>query len=306
VFQKRPSLSSKTLATTFNDMKKTITILTLSLVFILNMQGQDAETYYKNGLEKLNSNKIEDAKTEFGNCIRLQPENYYAWFNRGICENRLKEYDSAIVDFNQAVKISPKYKKSYVSRSNAKRHLKDYTGSLSDCNIAISIDSSYAEAYYNRALIFEIFNKPDSACLSFNKALQYGLYAAKDKADSCNGTSNKHNILKLTNTAKDDSYGFSSKNPVKVGIGKRGGPANQRAYLDLLRDAQDQPIKYERAGSCCQYESKNGFMGLAALDHYEIIYLNEKGKKKKADVYISFYDYEEPLILFGFKTVHQN
>lgn len=112
-----------------------------------------------------------------------------------------------------------------------------------------------------------------------------------------------HTINKLAKTADNDKYGFTPEYPVKVGTGPQGGPANNKAYLNLLRDAKGEPVEFKRIGSCCPYESKNGFMGMAMVDHYEITYKNEKGKKKKADVYISFYDYEEPMILFGFKTV---
>ena len=45
------------------------------------------------------------------------------------------------------------------------------------------------------------------------------------------------------------------------------------------------------------------FWGRHCWTQYEITYLNEKGKAKKATVYISMYDYEEPQILYGFKTV---
>ena len=62
----------------------------------------------------------------------------------------------------------------------------------------------------------------------------------------------------------------------------------------------------KRVGSCCAYESKNGFMGYAMLDRYDITYKSEEGKKKKVIIYISFYDYEEPLILWVFKTPSQN
>lgn len=115
----------------------------------------------------------------------------------------------------------------------------------------------------------------------------------------------QNTISKLTTTAPDNKYGFTPEQPVKVGKSNKGGPANQRAYLDLLRDAKGNAISYERVGSCCPYESANGFLGLAMVDHYEITYQNEKGKKKKSDVYISFYDYEEPMILFGFKTISE-
>ena len=90
-----------------------------------------------------------------------------------------------------------------------------------------------------------------------------------------------------------------------VGTGPNGGPANQETYLELLRDIKGKPIKYIRIRSCCDYESENGFFGMAKLDQYEITYLNEKGEEQKVAVYISFYDYEEPLIIFGFKTIGQ-
>lgn len=109
-------------------------------------------------------------------------------------------------------------------------------------------------------------------------------------------------ITELTKLADSEKYGFTQEMPVKVGKGKTG-PANQRDYLSLLRDAQGNPITYERVGSCCDYKTPNGLMGFGRLDKYEITYRNEKNKKKTAIVYITFYDYEEPLILHGFKTL---
>lgn len=119
----------------------------------------------------------------------------------------------------------------------------------------------------------------------------------------CQDSTKVYSIVKLTKTADNDKYGFTPEQPVKVGTGPQGGPANNKAYLNLLRDGKGEAIEFKRVGSCCPYESKNGFLGMAMVDHYEISYRNEKGKKKKASVYISFYDYEEPMILFGFKTI---
>lgn len=284
-------------------MKHILSLTGLFLLIRFSSHAQTADDFYKAGQENLRNNQLQEAAENFTKCIDLQPENYYAWFNRGICYNRLKEYEKALPDFNQTVKLAPTYKKVYVSRSNTKRHLQDYAGSLADCNLALALDSNYAEAYYNRSLIFVINNKKDSACIGFKKARDLGLSAAKNKADSCEGKPTRPAVLKLVKTATDDSYAFSSKNPVKVGTGTRGGPASEREYLDLLRDAQGNPITYERKGSCCAYSSASSPFGLAMVDHYEITYHNAKGKKKTTDLYISFYDYEEPMIPVGFKTV---
>jgi hypothetical protein len=119
--------------------------------------------------------------------------------------------------------------------------------------------------------------------------------SAQDKPDVVS-------ITKLTAIADNNKYGFTGELPVKVGIGPKGGPANQRAYLDLLRDPAGNKIKYSRLGSCCAYVSEKALMGMAFVDRYEIQYSDKEGNKQKAVVFISFYEYEEPKILFGFST----
>jgi hypothetical protein len=150
-----------------------------------------------------------------------------------------------------------------------------------------------------------LLDKKDLACLDFKKSLDLGFTKAQKKVDKCNDSTSfeTHSIIRLTEQSTDKTYGFTPKNPIKTGTGPNGGPANQRAYLDLLRDAQGNPIKYKRLGSCCSYKSENGLFGMAMLDRYEITYKNEKGKKKKVVIYLSFYDFETPKILVGFKTI---
>jgi tetratricopeptide (TPR) repeat protein len=80
----------------------------LFLTTFCHVFGQDAETYYKAGLNKMQSKEFDEAIEQFSDCIKLQPENYYAYFNRGVCKNRLKRYEESILDFDQAVKIDPK------------------------------------------------------------------------------------------------------------------------------------------------------------------------------------------------------
>ena len=106
----------------------------------------------------------------------------------------------------------------------------------------------------------------------------------------------------IMKVSEDADYGYSPDKPVKVGMGANSSPGNQHLYLQRLHDAKGKPVKYERKGSCCPYPSKNALFGdMALVDRYEVIYKNEKGRKKKAILYISFYDYEEPMIPKGFQ-----
>jgi tetratricopeptide (TPR) repeat protein len=271
--------------------------------------SQEAQKYYEQGLEKAQAGQLEEAIKLFDKSIELKADEFVAWYNRGIAKSMLDRYEEALPDFDQTLKLYPDYKKGYLNRGTTRKHLTDYEGALADYSYAIQLDQSYTDAYYNRGLVYEMLSKKDSACYDYNKAMELGMKTAQKKVEKCNDTTKStivvHPILRLTKTSENDKYGFTSEKPIMVGTGPDGGPANQRAYLNLLRDQQGKPIKYKRLSSCCDYKSENGFYGMAKLDQYEITYLNEKGNEEKATVYISFYDYEEPQILFGFKTVGQ-
>lgn len=104
----------------------------------------------------------------------------------------------------------------------------------------------------------------------------------------------------------DISYGYSPENPIKVGKGKKGGPANERIYLELLRDAHEDPVTAIRIGNCCPFPSKNGLLGVAMCDVYKIKYRNEKGKAMEVIIYLTFYEYDKPEAPTYFTIATQN
>jgi tetratricopeptide (TPR) repeat protein len=281
-------------------MKK-ISLLSMCSLLVMVMHSQDASKLYDQGVEKAQAGKLKEAIVLFTKSLELRPEDYYCWYNRGIAKSMLDLYEEALPDFEQTIKLAPTYKKGYLNRGTTRKHLTDYEGAIVDYTYALKLDSNYTDAYYNRGLVYELLNKKDFACKDFKKA------KAETKIAKCNdpdkSTIEEHSILRLTKTADNDKYGYSSERPILVGTGPSGGPANQQAYLDLLRDQQGKPVSYRRLGSCCDYKSEHGLFGIGKLDKYEITCSNKK--EKKVVVYISFYDYEEPQIIMGFKTIGQ-
>jgi tetratricopeptide (TPR) repeat protein len=269
--------------------------------------GQNASELFQKGQEAIKAEEFDEAISYFDKSIALKDDEFVVWYSRAIVKGWQKRFEEAILDFDQSIKLNPAHKKSYNGRACAKQDITDYDGAIADFNQAIKIDDKYIDAIYNRATLYDLLGKRDEACKDFNSAFKLGDEQAKRKVERCKEAQSKdlHPIIRLTKTAENDKYGFSSDNPIKVGPGPDGGPANQRAYLNLLRDVNGKPINYERVESCCDYKSENGFFGMAKLDKYEIYYTDEKGKDAKSFVYISMYDFEEPQILFGFKTVGQ-
>lgn len=101
------------------------------------------------------------------------------------------------------------------------------------------------------------------------------------------GCGSSGNVAKKakTNIVADD-YGYSEKNPIKVG-GVANGPVNERKYLDRLTGPNGENITYVRLGSCCPFESRNGIMDMGMLDRYEITI---EGKDEKKILYLNMYD----------------
>jgi tetratricopeptide (TPR) repeat protein len=289
------------------------------LVFILIMVcgspllSQDALEFYNQGIEMAYEKKYDEAIKLFTKAIEVEPNHsniHFAWYNRGLAKSFKKDYKNAIIDFDSALVRKSDYFLAINMRGVCKKNLKDYTGAIGDYTLILQLDSNYSDALINRGNAFELSGQLENACLDWKKATLLGnVVATRIYNKTCLKAGEKkllgkgfYEIESLAPNA-DRQYGFNKDNPVKVGTGLQGGPANQEAYLELLRDSNGKKIQYERTGSCCHYETENGLMGMGALDMYEIKYSEPNGKLKRAVIYITFYDYEEPKILYGFKSV---
>jgi len=286
-----------------------IAALYFSISFI---HAQDVTDIYNEGMDKANAGKFEQAIKLFSKVIEKEPNHndvYLAYYNRAISKMFLEDYKGAILDFDMAVLRNSTYLNIFLNRGTAKKRLKDYVGAIADYSFVIAKDSLRADAFYNRGLVYNLTDKGTEACKDWDKASSLGLKeAANAISQYCvrkedKSVVAKFKIVKLTKEATDEKYGFTPEFPIKVGGGVNSGARNQRDYLDLLRGSDGKPVEYIRKGSCCAYPSENGLFGTALIDRYEITYKNSNGKKTTSILYISFYDYEEPLIPLGLKTI---
>lgn len=95
----------------------------------------------------------------------------------------------------------------------------------------------------------------------------------------------------------DATYGYSEKNPIKVG-GDSNGPANEQKFLNSLTGPNGEALEYSRSGSCCHFETMNSSFGMGMLDIYRVTYV---GKKDTVKLYINIYDKAKLKAPVGFK-----
>ncbi|MGH1339512.1 MAG: hypothetical protein ACRBFS_25570 [Aureispira sp.] len=105
-----------------------------------------------------------------------------------------------------------------------------------------------------------------------------------------------NHTLKLTKVSTNKKYGYSEKKPVK--LGGMNGKIKASQFFAALRGPNEEPIKYNRLGSCCFFKTPNALIGdKGLLDKYSVYY---GGLEEPLIVYINEYDYEEPLCPKGF------
>jgi tetratricopeptide (TPR) repeat protein len=222
------------------------------------------------------------------------------YLNRATAKSRNNDYEGAYIDYTTAFSLDSTYAEAIRQRGFLYKKMHKYELALKDYNFALKIDSSLTTTYINKAFLYQEKGDIENACKNYEIALERGItdYVG-NMIKLCDTTSlayQKYTYKILVEKATDSTYGHTPENPIKVG----GSPKNQSAFLQLLRDAQGNKIIYKRIGVSAHYQSDNGLLGQASVDNYKVDYKDKNGKSKSDNLYLSFYDYEQPKIPVGF------
>ena len=89
---------------------------------------------------------------DYDKLIKLDPDNAYAYHERGDFYYEMDEYGKAIDDYSRAIELDADYASAYFNRAYAYGELGDYDKAIADYSKAIELDPGDAQAYYNRSL----------------------------------------------------------------------------------------------------------------------------------------------------------
>ena len=114
---------------------------------------------------------FDKALKDYTQAIKVKPNNYMAFTNRGNIHKQNGNLDKALADYNKSIKIKPKHVQGLINRGNIKKNQGDVQGALADINKAIEIKPAY-EAYYARGVIYRELKKYKKAIKDYDSALQ--------------------------------------------------------------------------------------------------------------------------------------
>jgi tetratricopeptide (TPR) repeat protein len=114
-----------------------------------------ADAFVHRGADRQNLGRDEQAIADYTEALRINPENVYAYLNRGRIYFHRGDDEGAIADFTSVLRREPKRTDVRVSRGHAHLLRKEWKEALADFNEAIRLEPNNASAYYLRSFARE-------------------------------------------------------------------------------------------------------------------------------------------------------
>ncbi len=107
---------------------------------------REARSYFNSGNKKYLTGNLNDAVSDFTMAIRLNPNYYKAYNNRGIIlAFSMKKYLDARNDFESAILLNPSYADAYLGRGSVLFYLNDLEGACRDWQKSADLGNNRAQ-----------------------------------------------------------------------------------------------------------------------------------------------------------------
>ena len=113
-----------------------------------------------------------DSRTLWEHALRVDPNDYIAYLNRGTVRQADGDLVGAFADFTEAVRINPDYYLAWYSRGTERLARGDDAGAITDYTEALRINPHYIEAYNNRGLARQRTGDLQGAVADLSEALR--------------------------------------------------------------------------------------------------------------------------------------
>lgn len=116
----------------------------------ITINPDDGYAYNNRGAARVNQGDLDGAIADYDRAIELNPDYVLAYNNRGNARRIQGDLDRAIEDYTRAIELNPDDATAYNNRGIARRNQGDLDGAIEDYTRAIAINPDFAEAYHNR------------------------------------------------------------------------------------------------------------------------------------------------------------
>ena len=134
-------------------------------VFLSNLKLREGNKYRNEGNHKR-------AAKYFSEAIKLNPDNFLAWNNRGWAYTEQRKYAEALADFDKALELNPSSELPYFGRGWVYNKQKNYAAAIKEYDKVIELNPKYAIAWNNRGAAKSWLNRMREAIADYDKAIE--------------------------------------------------------------------------------------------------------------------------------------
>jgi serine/threonine protein kinase/Flp pilus assembly protein TadD len=130
--------------------------------------------HYLVAVEHVAKGRIQQALPLLKKAAEQDPQDFWAWFLRGVCHDQLAQSAESIASYSTCIALTPTSSWSYLSRGLAQLRRQNYLEAASDLDRAIQLRPNLVEAYRNRALARQGLKRYAEAVEDLTRALELG------------------------------------------------------------------------------------------------------------------------------------
>ncbi len=143
---------------------------------------QNAYAYHNRGLAYAELGEYNLAMLNYGWAIELMPDLAHAYNNRGILHTAQEAYDAAIADFNTAITLHLDDAFAYGHRSIVYAKQGEYNRAIAGFNYALKLDPNNMTMVYFRGIAYALRGNYDEAMADFSYAIDHTIDHAPEHA----------------------------------------------------------------------------------------------------------------------------
>jgi len=138
---------------------------------ILKKYPNSSVALYSAGVESMRLDQDEKALNYLNRSVKAAPNNYKAYYNRGLVYLKNQKPHSAIQNFDRALELQ-EYYKTYTARATAYLQLGDVSKAMADANRSLQLEKNNPKAHYVLGSSFDKLDRLEEALNEFNLALR--------------------------------------------------------------------------------------------------------------------------------------
>jgi tetratricopeptide (TPR) repeat protein len=145
----------------------TLTLLLLIIGSYAQSGSKILSEANKASLEK----RYDDAIELYTQYIKLNPEEFRGYFNRGTTYYNARKYTEGITDFTQCITLNPIFKEAYYYRGKCKEEVKNHKGAIEDYSYILVKDSNNVGFLKARANCYMSMSQNQKALDDLDRAI---------------------------------------------------------------------------------------------------------------------------------------